>query len=450
MKGGEKMEVAGLGNDVTAARVKEIPKNKLEGFHQMLKKAVREKNVKREAEPSTQSNRDIKGAEDLLSFLQSNDLDQLAGGSNVPLDTHQDLLKTIKTLLGISDDKWSEILAGLQKKEGEKSKNRTLELFSGYSCLNVNQLELIPSEDSVQNLITDPFPQTLLGDGQNLSDGSNKDGLETILSGLSGINVNQLVTHSNENTVLFLKAVKLYQLLSDQSSPNSQQLNELLSSVQNKLQTLLQNNKNNDKLQFLQSTFSQVSKDMVNKTIIKDNSENLAGRLTGYNGTHPMFQQMPRAEQLSIMLGGTRESVSVNDLISQFESILSKSQFSKTGGVQKLSIKLFPENLGSLRIELIQKGESITARILTTTDAAKNTLESHLHSLKHAFEVQSIKVDNIEIDQQQSGFQQQRFNRDQQNQQEDSQEQNQEQTPKDETDSDFILSLEDAITNQEV
>ena len=53
--------------------------------------------------------------------------------------------------------------------------------------------------------------------------------------------------------------------------------------------------------------------------------------------------------------------------------------------MQKLLIKLHPDNLGSLRIELIQKDQTMVARILTTTDAAKEALESHLHSLKDAF-----------------------------------------------------------------
>lgn len=153
-----------------------------------------------------------------------------------------------------------------------------------------------------------------------------------------------------------------------------------------------------------------------------------------------------------MMVDGTEKSVSVNDLIQQFESILSKSQFSKMGGMQKLFIKLNPEHLGSISIELIQKGQGITARILTTTEAAKEALESNLHNLKHAFEAQSIKVDHVEIGQQSSQGQADDFlNRGQSDQHQDvPQDQGSETDEHEDSSSSFILSLEEAILNQEV
>ena len=396
------MEVAGLKSSSPAFKQKETPNiKKAQNFHQVLKKAASGKDSKRADDQSTPTNNDSKAAEDLLSFLNSNAVQQVDGVSDgAAQDSKQNLLKTIKNLLGISDEKWSKILSELQKNSDNKKDN-------------------------------------------------GMDEMEMFIAGFSGLHVNQLLSSANENEILFLKAAKLYNLLSEQNTPNQQYLTGLLNSVQGKLEMLLQNNKNNPKLQYLQSSFSQVVKDVTNKTASEENNANPVSRLEGYSETQPLFQQMSKPEQLSVMLGGTQKPVSVNDLISQFESILAKSQFSKTGGVQKLLINLYPENLGSLRIELIQKGEAIAARIITTTDAAKNTLESHLHSLKHAFEVQNIKVDNIEIEQQQSGANQERFNRDQQNQQQDPQEQNQGQVHKDEADSDFTLTLEEAITNQE-
>ncbi len=74
--------------------------------------------------------------------------------------------------------------------------------------------------------------------------------------------------------------------------------------------------------------------------------------------------------------------MSTDQLIQQFESILSKSQLLNTGGNQKLFIKLYPEHLGALRVELIQKESMLIAKIMTTTAIAKDILESQIQSLK--------------------------------------------------------------------
>jgi flagellar hook-length control protein FliK len=193
---------------------------------------------------------------------------------------------------------------------------------------------------------------------------------------------------------------------------------------------------------------------MKEQTAAANQSDRLkaANRLTDWNASSPFLQQMSKPEQLTIMGEGSTKSVFVNDLIQQFESILSKSQFSKMGGVQKLLIKLNPEHLGSIRIELIQKDQAFTARILTTTEAAKEVLETHLHNLKHAFEAQSIKVDNVEIGQQSSQGQQDDFyNSGQSNHhQEYPQDQGAETDDQQDDSTSFILTLEEAILNQEV
>ncbi len=395
------MEVAGVGNILTTKNFTEAPTNKAGGFHQLLTKAVCGKSSNLSEDNLLQTNNETQSIQDLLSYLENNNLQQLTGGKTAVLDSHQGLLTAIKDLLGISDEKWSEILDGLQKNANKKKDN-------------------------------------------------GLDDIEMFIAGFSGLNVSQLLSNPNEDAVLFLKAAKLYHLLSDQNTPNQQYLTGLLDSVQDQLETLLQTGKSNSKLQYLQNTFSQVLKDVrTNAGSTQTDEIKTAGRLTGDNGTFPVFQHMSRPEQLTVMLAGTQKSVSPNDLISQFESILAKSQFSKGDGIQKLSIKLFPENLGSLRIELIQKGELIAARILTTTDAAKHALESHLHTLRHAFESQNIKVETIEINQQQSGFQQERSNRNHQNQQQEKQEPKQEEFLSDEADTGFTLTLEEALTNQE-
>ena len=63
----------------------------------------------------------------------------------------------------------------------------------------------------------------------------------------------------------------------------------------------------------------------------------------------------------------------------------------------KLLLKLFPENLGQIRIELIQKDGVLTARLLASTSLGKELLDSNFNQLKTGFVAQNIQMDRIDI-----------------------------------------------------
>ena len=140
--------------------------------------------------------------------------------------------------------------------------------------------------------------------------------------------------------------------------------------------------------------------------------------------------------------------MSSDQLIQQFESILSKSQLMNAGGNQKLFIKLYPEHLGALRVELIQKESTLIAKFMTSTANAKDILESQIQSLKQAFSSQNIQIEKIEISQQ-LNQQERYFNRESQQQQEQRQQREQDK-PKQEQDQTFTLSFEEELLNVEV
>ncbi|WP_370297289.1 flagellar hook-length control protein FliK [Rossellomorea marisflavi] len=85
--------------------------------------------------------------------------------------------------------------------------------------------------------------------------------------------------------------------------------------------------------------------------------------------------------------------------VQQFQNLLGKSQFSSMGSLSKLFIKLYPEHLGSVRIELLQQNGVMTAKIMASSASAKEMLDSHLQGLKQAFHSQNIQVDKIELSQ---------------------------------------------------
>ncbi|WP_261132832.1 flagellar hook-length control protein FliK [Bacillus sp. Marseille-Q3570] len=66
-------------------------------------------------------------------------------------------------------------------------------------------------------------------------------------------------------------------------------------------------------------------------------------------------------------------------------------------GSTQLSIKLFPENLGSLDIQIVQRNGEIAAKIIASTVQAKELIETNLHQLRHSLQSQNINIDKIEI-----------------------------------------------------
>lgn len=108
---------------------------------------------------------------------------------------------------------------------------------------------------------------------------------------------------------------------------------------------------------------------------------------------------LPRTEQFTMALSQEKGSVRYEQFVKELQTILSKSLMQAQPNMSKLLIKLYPEQLGSLRIELLQQNGIMTARILATTATAKDLLDSQLQGLKQAFTSQNIQVEKIEISQ---------------------------------------------------
>ena len=77
-------------------------------------------------------------------------------------------------------------------------------------------------------------------------------------------------------------------------------------------------------------------------------------------------------------------------LMKEMQTIFKRSNFGQTGGTNRLLIKLYPEHLGQVRIELLQVNGIMTARILASTALGKEMLDSQLHQLRSAFLQQNL------------------------------------------------------------
>lgn len=289
----------------------------------------------------------------------------------------------------------------------------------------------------------------LTGNGEIQED--DLTALSSFIAQLSGQPQSELAARLENQDAKSIKALKLYDLMMKYTIADGKENNDLKDALQSLGKKLMQPKvEKMDNLVYLQNRFTRLAAELnLAATKMMPVSENTSegpglkpeGSLTGIT----FMPHMAKAEQLTLMMNSPERPVSAEQLIKQFESILAKSQFMSSGGTQKLLIKLYPEHLGSVRVEIFQKDQSMIARIITSSGAARDTLDSQLGNLKQAFAAQNIPVDRIEVSQQNT--QQERFlSRDTEQQQRQPDRQAQE---KKEENDEFALSFEEALLNTE-
>ncbi|MFC4557119.1 flagellar hook-length control protein FliK [Virgibacillus kekensis] len=114
---------------------------------------------------------------------------------------------------------------------------------------------------------------------------------------------------------------------------------------------------------------------------------------------------MSKVEQFIIHMNtNTNSAPAENQLIEQFQKVIKTSRFlSATNGTSQLSITLRPENLGEMMVKLTQINGEMTVKIMVTSQAAKEMLESNMHQLKNMFTPQQVVVEKQELSAQQAG-----------------------------------------------
>ena len=98
-----------------------------------------------------------------------------------------------------------------------------------------------------------------------------------------------------------------------------------------------------------------------------------------------------------VLLTASGNSVSAHQLREQLEKVLANGKYVNNGDKQTFTIRLAPDHLGSIKIEIYQNEGNISAKILTASQEAKEVLETHLTSIKHSFSSQNAVVDKLDI-----------------------------------------------------
>lgn len=245
--------------------------------------------------------------------------------------------------------------------------------------------QLLGSEDSqfpVENLLAGLIYIQQASNQEQLQ-APSKDVLATFFQQLNG-QLQKLTQDEQMSTQLFTKQSGL-----------TNELQQFLSSIHAKL-----TGKNsiatdeNQKLDYLRLLYQRTVK---TDEAGKNNSLQDSNSKVNFVGVETQTN-LNRTQQFSLFVEqSSSKTVNQEQFIKEFQSILAKSNLLNANGGMKLLIKLYPEHLGQLRVELLQQNGVLTARMVASTAAAKDMLESQLQGLKNAFAGQNIQVEKVEI-----------------------------------------------------
>ncbi|WP_226376920.1 flagellar hook-length control protein FliK [Oceanobacillus halotolerans] len=195
------------------------------------------------------------------------------------------------------------------------------------------------------------------------------------------------------------------------------------------------------------------SKDVV-KWLQKAFSNQLANTENSNGVSFTTNAPMSRIEQYVIQVNPTQRSKSVDQqLINEFQKVMKTSQFlSMSNGNSQLAIRLQPDTLGDMMVRFTQVNGEMTVKILVSSVAAKEMLESNLHQLKNMFSPHQVTIERQDLQTQQS----QNLNADQEDQSMSEQDQDQS-NQFDESDEhregeqeDFETQFQDILQKEEV
>ena len=186
--------------------------------------------------------------------------------------------------------------------------------------------------------------------------------------------------------VEFLKLTETLSVKTDTVYQQQYQLNQtkdLLQSFVNKFQSVTQQETTKS------TTFQQVVQQLT-QTTVKQEADT-----TQVNASQQQATTVT-TKTVTVTLPAQPSSQS-EALAKEIQNLLNRSQLSNNQGTIRLVLKLFPENLGQIRIEVMQKDGLMQARLLATTAAGKELLDSNLNQLKSAFVAQNIQMERIDV-----------------------------------------------------
>ncbi|MBS4172520.1 flagellar hook-length control protein FliK [Bacillus sp. FJAT-49736] len=278
---------------------------------------------------------------------------------------------------------------------------------------------------SLQSLFANfpPFTAQLKEVNLSLKDNNLLQGMSEFVAAFSKLPAELLQQLKGNQLQTFAQNVKAAETIAktiDLSMGDIKQLTRLKDGLQNiisKMEELVKNSKLSTQNSIQDNSFSSLLKDQqsigfrlkdvnfsgqLNQSkVLTENSE----QQSTDSAVQPslvanIMNPASKLEQFVIHVGkeNATANLNYNEFVKELSNILAKSQLT-TGlnGSNKLFIKLYPEHLGSIRIELLQDKGMITAKMFASNGNAKDLLDSGIHQLKEAFTMQNIQVDKIDV-----------------------------------------------------
>jgi flagellar hook-length control protein FliK len=108
---------------------------------------------------------------------------------------------------------------------------------------------------------------------------------------------------------------------------------------------------------------------------------------------------LPKLEQYVIFINQNQSGQAVDSqLVEQFQQVMKTSKFlSMPNGVNQMSIALRPENLGEMMVRLVEINGEMTVKIVVSSQAAKEMLESNINQLRHMFSPQQVVIERQDL-----------------------------------------------------
>lgn len=119
-----------------------------------------------------------------------------------------------------------------------------------------------------------------------------------------------------------------------------------------------------------------------------------------------VLSELSQVSVAQTMNGSSSTSTTSSETIAQFSSaaqtpadqVAEGTIYSIKQGQRELIIRLNPDNLGEVRINLVRHGDnSLSARLIASTQESHDLLQSQLESLKESLESQGIQVERLNV-----------------------------------------------------
>ncbi|MCZ8532781.1 flagellar hook-length control protein FliK [Psychrobacillus psychrodurans] len=356
-------------------------------------------------------------------------------------NSEEDVLQDLLAILNVTSLEELESLVGLEEltvstKELKGLLEKLLAGETNQSLVNPN-----PSEELIESNVWD----VLAG----INEQATKI-VEAIISSLNGQGPSNPT--DAKQAIELLKTVQLIGNKSDLTIKEESTLFDIKQLLENVKETLGKNytNETTSKPQVLNQSIvqtkvlvkqvSQLIKPEVVVTETKETTTNVQASTTTVIQT--------KVESVSMTLP-TEKAAQSEEFIKELQKVMNRVQFGQAGGANRLVLKLFPEQLGTIRIELIQKDGMLTAKLLASTALGKEMLDSNSSQLRQGFAGQNIQLEKLEITQALQESTRQEKNQDfQQSFKQQQEEQDQQENSNDQLEEQF--SFEDYLQEMEV